>query len=220
MISRQNGTALICALMITALLGMLGGALVVLVATETLISANHRDGLEASYAADAGLERAIGDLRTLSAWQTVPGTAAGTATPDFRDGASAPALSDGTILDLARLTLERQADSNAVYPAGPDRPIWRLFAHAPISWLLPRSVIRSATYLVVWIADDVADGDGDPLRDSNGVLVLRAEGFGLRGLRRRIEATVAREDGGESDPDRDDRVQRTEVRMICWQEVP
>ena len=224
----QNGTALICTLMITALLGMLGGALVVLVATETLISANHRDGLEASYAADAGLERAIGGLRTLSAWQTVPGTAAGTATPDFRDGASAPALSDGTILDLARLTLERQADSNAVHPAGPDRPIWRLFAHAPISWLLPRgnswllpgSVIRSATYLVVWIADDVADGDGDPLRDSNGVLVLRAEGFGLRGLRRRIEATVAREDGGESDPDGDGRVQRTEVRMICWQEVP
>ena len=137
MISGQNGTALICALMITALLGMLGGALVVLAATETLISANHRDGLEASYAADAGIERAIGDLRTLPAWQTVPGTAAGTATPDFRDGASAPALSDGTILDLARLTLERQADSNAVYPAGPDRPIWRLFAHAPLSWLLP-----------------------------------------------------------------------------------
>ena len=63
--------------MITALLGTLGGALVVLVATETLISANHRDALEALYAADAGIERAIGDLRTLSDWQSVPGAAAG-----------------------------------------------------------------------------------------------------------------------------------------------
>jgi type IV pilus assembly PilX-like protein len=219
--SGQNGIALICALMITALLGTLGAALVVLVATETLISGHHRDALEALYAADAGIERAVGDLRTLSAWQSVPGAAAGTATPDFRDGASAPALPDGTILDLARLTLERQADSNAVYPAGADRPIWRLFAHAPISRLLLAGVIRSPTYVVLWIADDVDDGDGDPLRDSNSVMVLRAEAFGPRGLRRRIEATVAREGavGAESDPQGDASVQRTEVRMICWREV-
>ena len=150
----------------------------------------------------------------------MPESAAGTATPDFRDGASAPALSDGTILDLARLTLERQADSNALYPAGPDRPMWRLFAHAPISWLLPGGVIQSPTYVVLWIADDVYDRDGDPLRDSNGVLVLRAEAFGVHGVRRRIEATVAREGtDAASDPVGDGGARRTEVRMICWREV-
>jgi type IV pilus assembly PilX-like protein len=221
--SGQNGAALVCALMITALLGTLGGALVVLVATETLISAHHRDALEALYAADGGIERAIGDLQTLSDWQSVPGTAAGAAPTDFRDGATAPRLADGTMLDLARLTLERQADSNAGYPAGSDRPNWRLFAHAPIDRLMPAGVIRSPTYVVLWIADDVDDGDGDPLRDSNGVLVVHAEAFGLRGVRRRIEATLAHEGragGADSDPEGDESVHRTEVRMICWREVP
>jgi hypothetical protein len=216
----EKGTALLCALMITALLGTLGGALLVLVTTETLISGNHRDALEGMYAADAGIERAIGDLRTISAWQPVPGVDAGATTPDFRDGARAPTLADGTILDLARLTLARQADSNAVYPAGADRPIWRLFAHAPISRLLPAGVIRSPAYVVLWIADDVDDGDGDPSRDSNGVLVLRAEAFGLRGLRRGIEATVAREaDESESGPHEGESGQRTEIRLICWRQV-
>lgn len=205
----QNGTALVCALMVTALLGTLGAALVFLVTTESLISANHRDAQEALYMADAGVERAMADLRTLEDWQAVPGTAAGTATPDFRDGAIIPRLSDGTILDLARLTAERQADSNARYGAGANRPVWRLFAHAPASRLLPAGVISSLTYIVIWIADDVEDGDGDPMRDSNDVLVVHAEAFGLRGVRRRVEATLAREN-----------VQRTEVRMICWREVP
>jgi hypothetical protein len=66
----------------------------------------------------------------------------------------------------------------------------------------------------------VGDGDGDPLRDSNGTLLVRAEAFGLRGVRRRIDATLAREapDGG-SDPEDDESGARTEVRMICWREV-
>lgn len=204
----QNGTALVCALMVTALLGTLGAALVFLVTAESLISANHRDAVDALYTADAGVERAMGDLRTLDDWQAVPGTASETATPDFRDGAIAPRLSDGTILDLARLTAERQADSDAVYGAAANRPVWRLFAHAPVSRLLPAGVISSPTYVVLWIADDVDDADGDPLRDSNDALVVHAEAFGLHGIRRRVEATLAREN-----------VQRTEVRMICWREV-
>ena len=209
--------------MITALLGTLGGVFVVLVATETHISANHRDALEALYVADAGIERAIGDLRMFSDWRSVPRASPAGAPADFRDGAAAPRLPDGTILDLARLTVGRQADSNAGYPAAPDRPIWRLFAHAPIGRLMPDGVIPSPAYVIVWIADDVDDGDGDPLRDANGVLVVRAEAFGLRGLRRRIEATVARDGspgGAGSDPDGEESVQRTEVRMICWREVP
>jgi hypothetical protein len=213
---------LLLALMFTTLVTTLGGALVVLVAAETAISANHRDALEALYAADAGIERAMGELRTLSAWQDVPGAAPAAAPPDFRDGAVAPGLPDGTILDLARLTAERQAGSNAAYPPGADRPIWRLFAHAPIDRLLAAGAIRSPTYVVLWIADDVADADGDPLRDSNGVLVVRAEAFGLRGMRRRIEAAVGREevlDGSESDPAGETGVERNEVRMISWREV-
>ncbi len=220
--SDQKGIALVCALMITALLGTLGAALAVLVATETLISGNHRDALAALYAADAGIDRAIGDLRMLSAWHAVPGDVATTASPDFRDGASTPRLADGMILDLRRLTLQRQADSNAVYGAAADRPVWRLFAHAPIVRLLPAGLIQSPAYVVVWIADDVGDGDGDPSRDSNGVLVVRAEAFGLAGGRRAVDATVAREDAedaGEGDLVPAASVTPRNVRMISWREV-
>jgi hypothetical protein len=222
MMSGQKGIALVCALMITALLGTLGAALAVLVATETLISGNHRDALAALYAADAGIDRAIGDLRMLSTWHAVPGEAPGSATPDFRDGASPPRLADGTTLDLRRLTLERQADSSAVYGAGVDRPVWRLFAHAPIARLLPAGVIRSPAYVLVWIADDIGDGDGDPLHDSNGVLLVRAEAFGLGGGRRAIDAIVGRDE--REDADEDDGVPAAgvpplDVRMICWREV-
>jgi hypothetical protein len=220
--SGQKGIALVCALMITALLGILGAALAALVATETRISAYHRDALEALYAADAGIDRAIGDLRTLSNWRPVPGEAAGPPTSDFRDGARTPRLADGTMVDLHRLTLQRQADSNAAYPAGPDRPIWRLFAHAPVARLLPGDRIRSPAYVVVWIADDVGDGDGDPLRDANGVLLVRAEAFGLRGLRRRIGALVARDEGDAPGtvPEASGSGAPPGVRMIGWREVP
>jgi hypothetical protein len=73
---------------------------------------------------------------------------------------------------------------------------------------LPAGIISSPTYVVLWITDDAADGDGDPLRDSNDTLVVRSEAFGLHGVRRRVEATLARE-----------AVQRTEVRLISWREV-
>ena len=46
------------------LLTTLGGALVVLTATETRIAASYRDGLEVFYAAEAGIASALVDLRT------------------------------------------------------------------------------------------------------------------------------------------------------------
>ena len=71
----QQGTALLCALMVTTLLGTLGAALVFLVTTESMISANHRTAQQALYAADAGVERAMAGLRTLPDWRSVRGPA-------------------------------------------------------------------------------------------------------------------------------------------------
>jgi hypothetical protein len=161
----------------------------------------------------------------LEDWRDVPGTAVGAATPDFHDGAAAPRLPDGTVLDLARLTAERQAESNAGYGASADRPVWRLFAHAPLSRLVPADALPLAAYVVLWIADDVEDRDGDPSRDSNDVLMVRSEAFGLQGARRRIEATLEREihledvETGETGSPVPGRVRRNEVRMMCWREA-
>ena len=49
-------------------------------------------------------------------------------------------------------------------------------------------------YVVVWIADDVDEVDGDPATDTNDVVMIHAEAFGTRGGRRAVEATIQREE--------------------------
>ena len=77
-VSDERGVALVCALMITAMLAALGSALVLVVTAESLVGMNHRTSQQSLYAADAGLERAIGELRRLSTWQLVPGWSSAT----------------------------------------------------------------------------------------------------------------------------------------------
>lgn len=208
----EGGTALIGALMVAALLGTLGGALVLLETTESAISANHRAAQQAFYAADAALERAIGELRAAPDWTLAPQL--GSVAADLDDGAQFATLSDGTALDLPRLTGDQQADTDAIYEASPNRPVWRALGHAPLARLLPVVPAPPPAYIVVWIADDADELDDDPSRDTNGVLVLRSEAFGLRGARRRIEATVAQE---RSAPAADGSRTIT-VRMIGWRQ--
>ncbi len=59
---REDGIALLVALMAMLLLTALGAALVLATSSETIIAANFRRSAELLYAADAGLERVIDDL--------------------------------------------------------------------------------------------------------------------------------------------------------------
>ena len=212
----DRGTVLVSALMVTALLGTLGAALAFVVTTESVIAANHRAAQQGLYAADAGVERAIGELRRLTTWRTVPGSAESSAS-DFNDGAIAPRAADGTALDLARLTSRRQADSNTFYPDAPDRPLWHLFAHASLDRMISGGGSARSPYVVVWIADDPDDLDGDPSLDSNDIVIVRSEAFGIRGGRRAVEATILREsalDGAAAGAP-----SRSDVSVIAWREV-
>jgi len=199
----EDGIALVCAVMVTMLLSVLGGALVLLSTTETLISSHHRTAQEAFYAADAGIERAAGTLRRTGDWSTVLVSACAGPMPDLCDGTSPPRAGDGTLLDLDALTAARQAESAARY--GSRGPVWSLFAHAPLDRIVSLGSIPSPPYVVVWVADDVDDPDGDPMHDTNGMLMVRAEGFGAIGARQAVEVTVARE--------------RSEVRLVNWRQV-
>jgi hypothetical protein len=72
-------------------------------------------------------------------------------------------------------------------------------------------------YVVVWIADDPDDLDGDPSLDSNDIVIVRSEAFGIRGGRRAVEATILREsalDGAAAGG-----VSRSDVSVIAWREV-
>lgn len=187
------GTALLTALMITALVGALTAALVFVVVTENRVSANHQLAQAGVYAADAAFERTVGELRRLATWQLVPDASGVSAGTDFNDGEIVPRLPDGTVLDLARLATERQADSNAFYPSGPNRPIWRLYAHASLARVIPAFGSSAPPYVIVWLADDPDETDGNPARDSNGTIMVRAEAFVAGGGWRAVEATLSRE---------------------------
>jgi hypothetical protein len=194
--SNEKGAALLIAILTTMLLAGLAASLVYVSTTETLISAAFRHAEETSNAADAALERALLDLDLLPDWTPalLPASAM-----SFSDGQLQFVAPDGRRFDLGQLTLQRQRESDASYGGhafGADTPQWRLYAHARLGNLLPAGTAAQPAYLVVWVADDGWDGDGNPFADSNQLVLVHAEAYGAGGARRAFEASVGRADGG------------------------
>ena len=209
----ESGVALIVSLMAMLFMMALGTALMLSTTTETKISNNFRSSSEALYAADAGLERSMDDLLTIPDWNSM---LSGAATSAFIDGAPGNRLLyDGTTLNLNEVlayancqkTSCTTADYTAVTlerPWGVNNPRWQLFAYGPLDNMIPTASINSPFYVVVMVGDDPSENDGDPLKDGSvatnpgsGVMALRAEVFGPRGVHKTIELTVARTDTTE-----------------------
>ena len=211
----EQGVALVIALLAMLLLTALGMALTLTTSTEARISTNYRDGVEALYAADAAIERVMQDVLTVPDWNRILD---GSATSSFVDGpAGTRTLPDGTTLDLQQATnvvrcgktacgdadIDALADER---PWGTNNPRWQLYAHGPVDEMLPTESINSAMYVVVWMADDPSENDGKPLVDGDtanganpgrGVLSVLAHAYGPTGVRRVVEATIARTDTTE-----------------------
>jgi hypothetical protein len=207
--------ALIVAVMSMLLMSALGAALVLTTSSDVLIAANFRSAHEAVYAADAALERAMDDLATIPDWNAVLD---GSSQSTFNDGAPGGirTLADGSSLDLGQAlnmmncrkmttcTPSNLTTDTALRPWGENNPVWRLFAYGPLSAMLPNHALDSPYYVVVMIADDPSENDGDPLHDGgiamnpgSGVLALHAEALGPRGARQIVEMTVARAAPGQ-----------------------
>ena len=221
--SDQQGVALIAVLLWTALVTALASAIVLVTTVETTISARHRDGIDALYAADAALEIAVGQLAAVTNWDLVLN---GTSRSTLSDGAPTGTrqIADGTSIDLDRLTAALRcgkesacsdADTNAITvdrPWGISNPRWQLFLCGSLGTIagLPDGATRA--YVLVWMADDPSDNDGDPLRDSiaadnpgRGRILVTAQAYGASGARRTLQATVVRAAAG--------------IRMVTWREV-
>ena len=221
-VGRADGVALVAALLLMLMMSALGVAFSLVSSSETLIAANFRNAQAALYAADAAAERAVADLGAFADWTPlVNGTARGT----FVDGAPSGArtLPDGTTIDLAQLvslanchksTPCSSADMDSVTaerPWGANNPRWQLFSYGRLRDVHPPASLDSPFYIVVLVGDDGSETDGNPLHDSQspapgaGVIVLRAEAFGPRGVRRTMQATLARTTVGR-------------VRVLSWRE--
>ena len=211
----QRGVALLIALMAMTLLSALGLGLMLTTSTETLITGNYRDSVEATYAADAAVERVIQDLLIVPDWNDV---IAGTKQSAFVDGAPSGVrtLPSGGTIDLTRATnmlncgATSQCSPSAMNAWTADRPWaennprWKLYAYGPVDAMIETGTVSSPLYVVVWASDDQAENDDDPTLDGTaitnpgrGVIALRAEAFGPGGTHKVIEVTVAKTDATE-----------------------
>jgi hypothetical protein len=211
-VRREEGTALVIALMSMLLLTALGAAVVMVSNTEVKIASNYRNSQEALYAADAAAERVVQDLLMIPRWNEILGGSAKAGGSGSALGASA--FVDGSAIGTKILpgggrivlccgtgnlsaTGQLQAETDTANLWGANNPVWQLVAWGPLHDMLP-NVIESPMYVAVWIADDPADGptpdaaDGNPLADTNGTLTVRAEAYGPSGTRKVVEVTVAR----------------------------
>jgi hypothetical protein len=230
----EGGIALIIALMAMTMMIALGTALLLATTTESKIAHNFRTASEATYAADAMLERVVADLGGVADWNTLLSGATRSA---FVDGtpSGGRTLADGTVIDLSAVVntancekqstctdedLDRVTDER---PWGLNNPRWQPLAWGTLNRLSPAGSVTSPLYVIVMVADDPSECDNNPLVDGGapvlpcgtssslnpgaGVLSLRAEAFGPFGTHKILEATVTRVEGGAG------------VRMLSWREV-
>ena len=105
--------------------------------------------------------------------------------------------------------LARESASSAV-------PARRTLAWHPYLWSSWNALVgepgTGQFFLIALLRDDEEDGDRDEATDLNGVVVVRSEAIRPDGLRRAVEALVAREAG---DPGR----HPGSVRVLRWREV-
>ena len=215
-IRSEHGAAMLIAMMAMLLMSALGIALVMTTTSETLISGNFRNGQEALYAADAGVERAMEDILTVPDWNKLLD---GSTQSAFVDGAPSGArtLPDGSTIDLTqainmancqKVTTCTDAEMNALTAERPwatNNPRWKLYAYSKLQDLLPATdTINSQYYVMVMVGDDPSETDGDPTKDGadatnkgSGVIAMRAEAFGPRGAHKVIELTLSRTDTTE-----------------------
>jgi hypothetical protein len=189
-LANEDGVALIVVLLATMLLTGLALSLVMITSGETMLTANYRHSEETLYAADAAIERVVQDVLTVSQWNDLLNPN-GNLQSSFTDGTTLVKLPDGTTIDVAKERDRLQAETNAANIWGVNNPVWQIYAYGPLSSILPDGV-DSPVYEAVFLADDPSDTDGNPSIDSNGVLTLRAEAWGLNGSHKVIEVTIAR----------------------------
>jgi hypothetical protein len=211
----ERGAALLTCLLALVLLSAIGSVLVLSATTDALISANAGASSEALAASRAVFARSVAELALAPDLTSV---LSGAWPSQFLDGAPAGGRSgpDGTTVDLdevlnaagcAKRTACSSADLDAVSPRRPwgtRNPRWRLFSYGQLDGATATGARGAPLYVVSLVADDPADGDGDPLRDATllgstpspgaGVVLLRAEAFGHRNAHRVVEGAVVRVD--------------------------
>jgi len=184
----EAGSVVIIALLFAGIVVALGLSLVTMATTERAVAGNYQTSTQALYGAEALARFVVTDLDGRTDWN---GVLSGSDRSAFSEASLHPVTSWRASLNLPALTTGLQNDSSPPGTWGADTPAWQLFAWGTFSALTGRGD-AAPLYLVAWVADDPADGDGNPYADSNGLVTLRVDAVGQGGLKRRIQAVVKR----------------------------
>lgn len=185
----ETGSVLLLTLVFTTALMAIAAGLMSLANTEGTLTSNFSASVQVLAGAESVAELVVADLAARDSWTDV---VSGGERAAFADGTLLPLASWHERLDLGSLTRALQRHTNAQSPWGVDTPVWRLFAWGPIESLAPGGAPRDGLYLMAWVADDGADGDGNPSSDANGVVVVRAQALGQRGAGRTVQVILKR----------------------------
>lgn len=185
----DEGTAIVLVLLLGVLLLAAGTAVALVADVETMVTANGRDAVRARYTAEAAGDFAVQELMLVPDWSLVLN---GTRVSFMSGPLVAPARAGGLPVDAAAATSVIQQENYGGGAWGPDTPRWRLFAHGVPGTDLPFAGLPDDLFALVWVSDDIAESDGDPFLDSNGVVVVRARAMGARRSQADVQMVIGR----------------------------
>jgi hypothetical protein len=217
--SREDGIALVMALVALAVLSAVGAMMLLTSSSEVLIAGAFRDQRSGVYAADAIVARAIDEIGAATDWSAL---LIGSTSSTLVDGppSGTRTLPAGPTLDLRQVvntancqkasactTAELDAVSER-RPWGERNPRWQLYAYGPLRDMLPAGAGDTPWYVILMIADDPLQADD--------VIALRAEAFGPRNAHAAIELLATRQSGAPSDYNGRGH---SPVSILSWREV-
>jgi hypothetical protein len=215
---REEGAAVLVAMMAVLLMTAIGTALIVSSTSETVMAANFQEAVNGRYAAGVMLERGLDDLLAIGDWSAattglvqspwVDGPPTGTRT--IAGGSTIDLME---VLNLARCQKSAACSDADIVEATPDRPWgeknpdWKLYAYGRLPDLLTGVTVDSQFYVILLVGSGPADN----------LLALRAEAYGPRGAHAVVEATAGRTSA--ADKGYNDEPVQDSVKVLSWREV-
>ena len=209
----EAGNTLLIVLTLTFLFSALTIGTATVVGVEISVASRYRAGIEALYVAEGGLAVVLAELRTLPDWSPIlRGAVRSSAAQGSFPGSASVAGGTVFLCCGGRSLFEQLARESAASPVPAQRTLaWHPYLWS--SWNALAGQPGSGRFFLLSLTKDDEEGDGDEGTDLNGVVVVRSEAIRPDGLRRAVEALVAREPGDPA------HGIPPAVRVLRWREV-
>ena len=185
----DRGVGLVITMMVMLVVTGLTGMLMSLSMTQTAVVVNYRRSLELLYAAEAALELVVKDLGRVGSWDRA---SRGHLPSRVWLTDARVSLSDGAVLDFARVTADLQRTQGGT--VAPSR--WHFIGHAQPAAVAPVGSWGEPQVVAVWLTSDARAIDVDSHTGDPAQLVAYAAAFGSGLSHRAVQATVRRHVSG------------------------